>query len=1428
MRRSAFVLVPLFLCLALLLAGLTIYHRTQSTETPTAPQPSMVSGQGDAGEDAQSAISTSEQDEAAHLDVTATERVNPPEGEGQSSDPVSINFGDTIQGAINSAGETDTYLFSGSAGDVVLVRMAEPAGSLYPEIRLYGPDSSLLQTVYGSSLAEISQLLPTTGQYTVVAADHYGDRTGNYGVFLQRTNNPGNTTPFTLGQTISGSITLYAEMDSYTFTASAGDAVLVRMADSTSLYPEIRLYGPDGALLQTIYDSSLTEITRSLPTAGQYTVLAGEHYGYYTGNYGLFVQRTNNPGNATAIGFGQTISTSITLYAEMDSCTFTANAGDAVLVRIGEPAGSLYPEIRLYGPDGTLLQSVYGSSLAEISQSLPTTGQYTVLAGDYNGYHTGNYGLFVQRTNNPGNATAIGFGQIVSTSIALYAEMDSYTFTVSAGDAVLVRMADSTSLYPEIRLYGPDGTLLQNVYNSSLAEISQSLVTAGQYTLLAGDDNGYYTGNYGLFVQRTNNPGNATPFTFGQTVTTSIALYGEMDSYTFTANAGDDVLVRIGEPAGSIYPEIRLYGPDGTLLQTVYSSSLAEISQSLPTTGLYTVLAGDYNGYHTGNYGLFVQRTNNPGNTTPFTLGQTISGSLTLYGEMDSYTFTASAGDDVLVRIADYTSVYPDIRLYGPDGALLRTVYDSSLAEISESLPTTGQYTILAGDHNGYYTGNYGLFVQRTNNPGNATAIGFGQTISTSLTLYAEMDSYTITANAGDALLVRIAEPTGSLYPEIRLYGPDGALLQTVYAGTLVEISQSLPTTGQYTILAGDHYGYYSGNYGLFVQRTNDPGNTAAIGFGQTIAASTALYAEMDSYTFAANAGDAVLVRIADYTSASPEIRLYGPDGALLQTVYGSSLAQISQSLPATGQYTVLAGDHNGYYTGDYGLFVQRTNNPGNAAAVGFGQTISGSITLYAEMDSYTFTANAGDAILVRIGEPVSSLYPEIRLYGPDGTLLQTVYNSSLAEISQSLPTAGQYTVLAGDHNGYYTGNYGLLVQRTNNPGNATAVGFGQTIPTSITLYGEMNSFTFTAGAGDDVLVRMGEHATSLYPEIRLYWPDGTLLQTVYGSHLAEISQSLPAAGQYTILAGDHNGYYAGDYGLFVQRTNNPGNAAAIGFGQTISSSITQYAEMDSYTFTGNAGDAVLVRMAEPASTSFYPEIRLYSPDGTLLQTVYGSSLAEISQSLPTAGQYTVLAGDHYGYYTGSYRLSLNPGTTPTVVTSVSPDHGGQGEILTTIIAGNYFTDASNVDFGPGVAVNSFTVDSATQITAQISISSLSTLGARNVSVSTPNGTGTLVGGFTVLGPKSIILHVFPDQGARGQTLTVVVSGLYFGEVTDVDFGTGITVNSFSLNELHLNGLDQITVSITIDAGADLGLRDVSVTTPSGTGTKTGGFTVVE
>jgi len=159
------------------------------------------------------------------------------------------------------------------------------------------------------------------------------------------------------GETITSSIDLEAELDSYTFTASNGDTILVRMSViDTDIEPEIRLYAPNGSKLIDDYTTSHTaEFEYTITNSGTYTVLAGDHFGTTTGNYSIYIQKINIPGNAVSPKAGETISGSLDLLAEMDSYIFSANSGDTILVRMSVIDTDIEPEIRLYAPNGSKL-----------------------------------------------------------------------------------------------------------------------------------------------------------------------------------------------------------------------------------------------------------------------------------------------------------------------------------------------------------------------------------------------------------------------------------------------------------------------------------------------------------------------------------------------------------------------------------------------------------------------------------------------------------------------------------------------------------------------------------------------------------------------------------------------------------------------------------------------------------------------------------------------------------------------------------------------------------------------------------------------------------------------------------------------------------------------------------------------------------------
>jgi hypothetical protein len=85
------------------------------------------------------------------------------------------------------------------------------------------------------------------------------------------------------------------------------------------------------------------------------------------------------------------------------------------------------------------------------------------------------------------------------------------------------------------------------------------------------------------------------------------------------------------------------------------------------------------------------------------------------------------------------------------------------------------------------------------------------------------------------------------------------------------------------------------------------------------------------------------------------------------------------------------------------------------------------------------------------------------------------------------------------------------------------------------------------------------------------------------------------------------------------------------------------------------------------------------------------------------------------------------------------------------------------------------------------------------------------------------ISSVAPNSGVQGNTYSnIVITGLSFIGATVVSFGESITTNSYSVDNDT-----QITANITIAAGANIGTRDVSVTTPEGTDIEIDAFTVI-
>ena len=164
------------------------------------------------------------------------------------------------------------------------------------------------------------------------------------------------------------------------------------------------------------------------------------------------------------------------------------------------------------------------------------------------------------------------------------------------------------------------------------------------------------------------------------------------------------------------------------------------------------------------------------------------------------------------------------------------------------------------------------------------------------------------------------------------------------------------------------------------------------------------------------------------------------------------------------------------------------------------------------------------------------------------------------------------------------------------------------------------------------------------------------------------------------------------------------------------------------------------------------------------------------------------------------------PGIPPSIA-GFAPSSGPTGTTVT--ITGAQFTGATEVAFG-GTSAQSFSIDSDTQITAVVAVGTVT----GNVTVTNPGGTATSAHPFVVVAPRPLIYTLSPGQGLPGSTVTIL--GQNLSGASAVTFG-GVPAISFSSS----NG----SVTATVPGAALTG--HIAVTTPGGTATSTGIYTVI-
>ena len=186
---------------------------------------------------------------------------------------------------------------------------------------------------------------------------------------------------------------------------------------------------------------------------------------------------------------------------------------------------------------------------------------------------------------------------------------------------------------------------------------------------------------------------------------------GDLDMWSFTANAGDNIVLRLGTVG--FLGNLSLYGPNGALLKTVASGMDAEVDYTATNSGTFTALVSSYSVGGTGTYVLYLAQFPEPFIVPAGDQGGSMNGSSNYVGaialgDLDIWSFTACVGNAINLELKT-TNFNGNLRLYGSNGALLKTAASGTDAVLNYTATNCGTFTLLVSSYSPGGSGTYGL-----------------------------------------------------------------------------------------------------------------------------------------------------------------------------------------------------------------------------------------------------------------------------------------------------------------------------------------------------------------------------------------------------------------------------------------------------------------------------------------------------------------------------------------------------------------------------------------------------------------------------------------------------------------------------------------------------------------------------------------------
>jgi uncharacterized delta-60 repeat protein len=619
--------------------------------------------------------------------------------------------------------------------------------------------------------------------------------------------------------------------------------------------------------------------------------------------------------------------------------------------------------------------------------------------------------------------TAVVSGQTIAGNIATGGQQDTYTFSATAGQTFEMSLgaaSASSTFRPELTILNPSSTQVffnfDGNLNSSVSGVYHVPSTAaGTYTAIVQGDGASNTGAYALELasapatQAVDADGDGGTISSGQTKTGTINRAGDLDIFTFDATAGQTFEMSLGAAsAASTYrPELYIYDSSGTQVFFNFNgnanSSVTGVYH-VPSTGAgtYTAVVQADGASNTGAYALELasgpasQAADADGDGGTIASGQTRTGTINRSGDLDVFTFNASAGQTFEMSLGAGSSAstfLPELYIYDSSGTQVFFDFNGNLNSSVRGIyhvPSTdgGTYTAVVQGDGASNIGAYALELasapatQAADAEGDGGTISSGQTKTGTVNRAGDLDVFTFDAAAGQTFQMSLgaASSASTFLPELYIYDSSGTQVFFDFNGNInssVTGTYHVPSTasGTYTAVVQADGAGNTGAYALelasapAIQTADADGDGGTIGSGQTKTGTINRSGDLDLFTFGATVGDHITVTLDSTSSVEPFQTVYGPNGTQVGSAFSgqaNSSVQVNYTVPsgATGQYTAVLEDNAGRMTGGYSVTLNGAVAPPTAAPA---VTIQPQDQLVQAGGTTTFTAAAS-------GIPVASV----------------------------------------------------------------------------------------------------------------------------------------------------------------------------------------------------------------------------------------------------------------------------------------------------------------------------------------------------------------------------------------------------------------------------------------------------------------------